>query len=98
MNGTRNYAQQALDAVAAELPGLDPELLRLYALLAVVQGPVTSLEDVHDAWALWRAETRPDHPAAIPFADLSVEVQELDRKYAEGIIRAAAKLRAQVTA
>lgn len=93
-----NYAQQALDAVAAELPGLDPELLRLYALLVLTQGPNASFEHVHDAWGLWRTGTRPDHPAIIPFPALSTEVQELDREYAEGIRRAAAKLRAQVTA
>jgi hypothetical protein len=73
----------------AELPGLDPVLANLYALLALTKGEETSLEDVHDAWAVWTATTRGVHRSLIPFAELSPEVQELDRKYVDGIHRAA---------
>lgn len=83
-----------IDETAAELGGLlgdcPPELLRLYALLALVRGEETSLEDVHDAWSTWRAGTRPDHPSLVPFGDLAAEVQELDRKYADAIRQVAA--------
>lgn len=41
--------------------------------------------DVHDAWAVWRAPTRPDHPALAPFDHLTPDVQALDAPYAEAI-------------
>ncbi len=85
------YAAEAVDAVAEALPGLDEDLCRLYAQLALVKGEKTSLEDVHDAWALWRLRTRPDHPSIVPFEELSPEVQELDWPYADAI-RAVARL------
>ncbi len=89
-----NYIGEITSRLAVWLPDCPPELLRLYALLVLVQGHCTSLEDVHDAWACWRAATRPDHPALIPFADLSPEVQELDRKYMEAIHLVAAEVAA----
>jgi hypothetical protein len=87
---TATYAESTMDRLAAFLPGLDSSLLRLYALLVLTKGTGTTLEDVHDSWSLWRAETRPDHPSIVPFRDLSPEVQELDRPYAEAIHRVAA--------
>lgn len=89
------YAARAVDAVAGSLPGLDEDLCRLYAQLALVKGEETTMEDVHDAWALWRLRTRPDHPSIVPFADLSPEVQELDRPYAEAIRAVARSLSAR---
>ena len=85
------YAQRAVSAISEALPGLEPDLVRLYALLALVKGDRTTLADVHDAWAVWRDQTRPDHPSIVPFADLTVEVQELDRPYAVAIHAAAAR-------
>jgi hypothetical protein len=83
-----------LDSLAVDIgllaPSCPPELLRLYAVLALVKGTGTTLEDVHHAWSAWRAATKPDHPALVPFGDLSPEVQELDRPYAEAIRRVAA--------
>lgn len=35
---------------------------------------------------------RPDHPSLVPFDELSAEVQELDRPYAEAVAEAAARL------
>lgn len=63
----------------------DKRLYRIYALLAKTNLGVVSLEDVHDAWAVWRMETRPDHPSIVPFDELAPDVQELDRKYADAI-------------
>ena len=37
----------------------------------------TTLRDVHDAWAIWRHQARPDHPAIVPFDELTPDVQEL---------------------
>lgn len=89
-----NYAIDALGAAGIEMPGEDPHLLRLYALLALVKGTDTTLRDVHDAWSLWRLATRSDHPSIVPFDELSPEVQELDRPYMEAIHRAARALAA----
>jgi hypothetical protein len=74
-----------------ELPGIDEDLLDLYSLLVLVQGVNTTLRDVHDAWSVWKNPIRPDHKSLIPFGDLSPEVQELDRKYADAIITVAYK-------
>ena len=82
------YIDDARAAVDAELPGLDPELLDLYTLLALIGVNVT-MRDVHDAWAIWQARTDPAHRSIIPFAELASDVQELDRKYTDGIRRAA---------
>jgi hypothetical protein len=90
--GNVTYVQDAIDAVNAELPDLDPELARLYALLALTTGEATAWEDVHHAWAIWCDRTRPDHRSILPFGELAETTQELDAPYAEGIQRAAAAL------
>ena len=83
-----------VDTIAARLGELlgdcPPELLRLYALLVLVRGEDVTLKDVHDAWAVWRCATRPDHPSLVPFDQLTPEVQELDAKYAGAIREVAA--------
>ncbi len=84
-----NYVEKVIEALSEELPGLDRDLLRLYALLAMTTGTETSLEDVHDAWSLWKNEIKADHKSLIPFSELTVEVQELDRKYADAIRKVA---------
>lgn len=78
-----------VDALAARLGQLlgdcDVELLRLYALLALVKGAAVTDEDVHHAWSAWTAARRPDHRSLVPFGDLAPEVQALDTRYAEAI-------------
>jgi hypothetical protein len=86
------YIQDALEVLNGTCPGLDPELAQLYALLALTRGTRTSLQDVHDAWAVWRCGTRPDHPSLVPFDQLTPEVQELDRPYMDAIHRTARQL------
>lgn len=83
-----NYVQLVLDRLDAELPGLDKHLAQLYALLALTKGRATTLEDVHNAWALFRNTSDPQHRSLVPFGDLAPEVQELDHKYMVGIHRA----------
>ncbi len=61
------------------------DLIELYALLTFVKGDLTTLKDVHDAWAIWRNRTKPDHKSLVEFDELTLEVQELDRKYMECI-------------
>lgn len=69
---------------ADELP-----LYRIYAVLCLAKGRGTTLKDVHDAWAAWRATARPDHHSLIPFAELRPEVQDLDMPYRDAIHAAA---------
>ena len=83
------YAQDTIDRLNREAPDQDPDLIRLYALLVLVKGEDTTLEDVHDAWALWRLSTRPDHPDLVPFDQLTSEVQEYDQPYRDAIARTA---------
>lgn len=82
---TDNYVQRARGLLAAMLPDCDSDLLGLYALLAFTTGINTTLENVHDAWAIWRSRTNQDHPSLKPFRDLAPSIQVLDRKYAEAI-------------
>lgn len=84
-----NYAQRVLDQITLKLPGNDPALLRLYALLAMTTGPATTLRDVHEAWALWRTATNPGHRSLIPFEQLAPEVQALDEPYRAVIVEVA---------
>lgn len=82
-----NYAQAILSRLTVHhvTCELDGDLLRLYALLALVKGGDTSLRDVHDAWAIWRNQTAPGHRSLVPFDDLDEAVQELDRPYMDAI-------------
>lgn len=86
---SKNYVQLVLDRLHAESPGLDPDLAQLYALLVMTKGVETTLEDVHEAWGLWRNTTNPAHRSLIPFSELTPEVQELDRVYVDAIHRTA---------
>jgi len=81
-----NYVQLATAVLRKELgSGLDSDLERLYVLLVFTRGEQTTLRDVHDAWAIWRTQTNPQHKSCICFEDLTPEVQELDRKYMQAI-------------
>lgn len=80
-----NYVQTVIDELKDSLGGLPDELLDLYGLLVFVKGDKVTLEDVHDAWAIWKNRIRPDHHSLVPFDELSERVQELDRKYADAI-------------
>lgn len=93
MRGVRvSYAQEIVDRLDAEIPGNDPDLLRLYALLVMSTGVNTTMENIHDAWALWRIATRPDHPDLVPFDRLTPEVREYDRPYMDAVIRVAEEI------
>ena len=92
-----NYIDDITARLAALLPDCGPDLLRFYALLVLIQGHCTSLEDVHDAWGCWRVATKPDHAALIPFGGLTPEVQELDRPYMTAIHQVAAEMAGAAT-
>jgi hypothetical protein len=67
----------------------DIGLYRLYAVLSFAKGQLVDAEDVHDAWVAWRVEHFHDHRSAIPFAQLSETVQQMDDKYVDAIHKAA---------
>lgn len=83
-----NYVQSMIHRIRVELPDIEPDLAELYALLALTRGGECTLQDVHDAWAIWRNRSNPDHHSLIPFQYLSTEVQLLDGEYRDGIVRA----------
>jgi len=93
-----NYLDQLAEEIEYQLlpkhrpPDHAIELYRLYALLALVRGRQTTLENVHDAWSTWMCPQEPDHPSLVPFADLEADQQEQDRPYLEAILRACASL------
>jgi len=76
----KNYVQKAREILASKI-NVEQDLLDLYTLLVLTKGESCLLVDVHDAWAVWRNKTVPEHRSLIPFRDLSPEVQELDREY-----------------
>lgn len=70
----------------------DSDLLDLYTLLVMVRGAHVTLEDVHDAWAIWQSNIDVGHLSLIPFDELAEEKKELDRKYADAIKRCASEV------
>lgn len=81
-----NYVQQVIDQLYEEMGG-DIEVVKLYALLALTLGEATMEEDVHDAWAVWRNTTQPEHRNLVPFDQLDAETQARDTEYVEAIHR-----------
>ena len=77
------------------------QLVRYYALLALVKGEDVTLEDVHDAWAMnmnFKEKNPPycyghDHLSIVPFDQLSKETQDRDVEYAEAIKKVARELK-----
>ena len=70
----------------------DSNLVRLYALLALVKGKDVTFKDVHDAWAMdmnFKPRTPQcyghAHKSIVPFDRLKVETQDLDNEYVEAI-------------
>lgn len=69
-------------------------LLDLYALLVVTKGEQTTLEDIHDAWALHTSRINPEHRYLVPFNELPEDVAEYDRPYLEAVHEVALERRA----
>lgn len=88
-----NYVQNIKDTLQEFHPNMSSEMLDVYALLVLVRGEETTLKDVHDAWSVWKNNIRADHKSLIPFEELTLEVQNLDEKYANSIRTVAAIVR-----
>jgi hypothetical protein len=80
-----NYVARVVEKLQRRLPDCEPDLLRYYALLVLVLGKVTTRQDVHDAWAIWRDSTDPEHRSLVPYDELTAEVKMLDEPYAHAI-------------
>lgn len=80
-------AQQirSLTAPNAQPPYNDIRLYLLYALLARTKGTATTREDVHDAWAVWAQEHRPQSVCIVPFDELPPSVQAEDEPFVRAI-------------
>ncbi len=81
----------------AILPKSDVErLFRIYAVLALARGAEVTIEDVHDAWAAWECDRKPQSPSIVPFDRLRPEVQRMDEPFVEAIRQVASeRLRAR---
>lgn len=91
MNYIQRVRQYLIEALGSKYE-CEAELLDLYCLLTLVKGRDCTLEDVHDAWAVWRSQISPDHPSITPFVALSPEIQEYDRPYQEAIVEAVERI------
>jgi hypothetical protein len=80
-----------LGDIAADITA-NPELYRMYALLAMTTGTATTSEQVHDAGSLWRYPTMPEHRSIVPFDQLSPMVQGYDDAFRDAIRKVAADL------
>jgi hypothetical protein len=65
------------------------ELYRLYALLVLVRGEDTTLEDVHDAWSTWMTVHDPSHQSLRPFRQLDTSTRQSDGPYLSAIVAVA---------
>ena len=64
-------------------------LLDVYALLVLTKGKECTNKNVHDAWSIWQNNIDKKHRSLIPFHELTKEVQDLDIKYRDAIIKVA---------
>lgn len=88
---TIEILREEVEAEGGSLPA--DELAKAYALLALTTGTGTTLENVHDAWGMWRAfSDRPDHGDLLWFPALPIENATWDRPYRDAIRRTAARL------
>lgn len=79
-----NYIEEVRQLLSKEIK-VNNSLLNLYSLLVLVKGEETTLEDVHNAWALDKNRTFPEHRSLIPFYKLPYEIQIKDYPYVEAI-------------
>lgn len=81
-----------VDGPVEEISDDDMTLYRIYAVLALVKGEATTLEDVHNAWVAWQAPISPDHWYLVPFAELTPNIQVRDQPYVDAIHTVAREL------
>lgn len=96
-----NYIERTREALIAELGGLAAvkgwgvnaeQLLDAYTQLALTTGTETTAANVHDAWAVVTARTRPAHVLLVPFEDLDADMQARDDEFRDAVITAAGEV------
>lgn len=92
MNYVAAARAELIRALGDRAEGCSRQLIDAYTLLVLVKGTACSLADIHDAWAIAEDGRRADHPALIPFDELTTRVQALDAPYRAAVIEAAARL------
>lgn len=88
------YIEKARELLVPKLAHVmgDGPLMDLYLLLVFTKGEETTLEDVHDAWAIQESRVQPDHRSLIPFEELTAEVQNLDAEFMDAIVKTAREI------
>ncbi|MFD9392071.1 hypothetical protein ACFWBB_15500 [Streptomyces sp. NPDC060000] len=74
----------------ASIPENADLLFLIYAVLKRAKGDAVTNSDVHDAWAAWMTYTRGEHPAIVPYEDLTPSTQREDAPF-RAAIRAAGR-------
>ena len=88
-----NYIQKVKKILYKELGfDIEDDLMNMYALLVLSKGQKCTMEDVHDAWSIWKNKKMPEHRSLIPFKELSKKVQEYDIEYMNAIINTSIKI------
>lgn len=75
-------------------PDDDPGLFDLYVLLLLTHGAHTTVEHVHDAWAIAADHVDSGHRWLVPISQLAPGVVAQDAPYRQAIRRAAIRLAA----
>ncbi len=89
-----NYIDELAAAIRSKvdpdiLPKTDVDrLFRIYAALALAKGAAVTAEDVHNAWAAWECDRKPNSPSIMPFDRLSADVQRTDEPFVDAIQQA----------
>jgi len=87
--GQQNYIERIATKLSEVLESQgeqDRDLLRIYALLILMKPDDDyHLEDIHNAWAVWRSGSNPLHKSLVPFDDLTPEVQALDQPFLDAV-------------
>ena len=89
-----NYIEEVRDILSKKI-NVNNNLLNLYTLLVFTKGKNVTLKDVHDAWAIDKNRTFPEHYSIIPFEKLSFEVQQKDLYYANAIKETAIQIQSK---
>lgn len=76
-NEAKNYIDELADAIGERCEIKNERLLRMYALVGLIQGTGVTLEAVYDAWATWRVSTTLDVSKVKPYDDSPKSRQEL---------------------
>ena len=89
-----NYIDELAAAIRSRvdpaiLPKTDVDrLFRIYAALALAKGAEVTAEDVHNAWAAWECDRKPNSPSIVPFEQLRPDVQRTDEPFVDAIHQA----------